>query len=200
MGEIPEGAVTHRPRLVIIGGPNGAGKTTLCRQLVQDWGFRYLGADLVAEELGLGSTGADAVAAGRAFIERVSAALDARTSVLVETTLWGRGTLRLIRSARERGYAVSLTFVFLDSPYASELRIRDRVVKGGHHVPSQDVHRRFPRSLRNFWHSYRSRADWWRLLYNGSERHVEVAMGEADKYFVADEALFERFLRLVEGS
>jgi len=38
------------------------------------------------------------------------------------------------------------------------------------------------------------------LLYNGTEHPVEVAMGEGDEYFVADEALFERFLRLMEGS
>src|SRR5258708_5190807 len=96
---------SDRPRLVIVGGPNGVGKTTLARQLSADGGLVYLGADLVAEELKLGSTGADAVAAGRAFLERVHQAVDAGTSILVETTLSGLGTLRLIRDARTHGYS-----------------------------------------------------------------------------------------------
>jgi predicted ABC-type ATPase len=89
------------PRLVIVGGPNGAGKTTLSRQLVEDWGLLYLGADEVAAELGLGSTGGDAVRAGRLFLERIDEALRARNSVLVESTLSGLGTTRLIRRFRE---------------------------------------------------------------------------------------------------
>lgn len=191
---------SDRPRLVIIGGPNGAGKTTLARQLAADGGLVYLGADLVAEELKLGSTGADAVAAGRAFLERVHHAIDAGTSILVETTLSGLGTLRLIRDARARGYSVSVAFIFVDSAQQSELRIRDRVTKGGHFIPTVDIKRRFPRSVRHFWETYRLHADHWRLIYNGGDRHVEVAVGEGDHYFVADDALFERFLALVEGT
>jgi predicted ABC-type ATPase len=186
--------------LVIVGGPNGSGKTTLARQLSADGNLVYLGADLVAEELKLGSTGADAVTAGRAFLERVHQAIEARTSILVETTLSGLGTLRLIRDARARGYTVSVTFIYLDSARQAELRIRDRVTKGGHFVPAADIARRFPRSVRHFWETYRLQAEHWRLIYNGGDRHVEVAVGEGDRYFVADDALFERFLALVEGT
>ncbi len=191
--------MTGGPKLVIVGGPNGAGKTTLSRQLVGAWGLPYLGADLVAEEMGLGSTGADAVAAGRVFLERVRSAIEARQSLILETTLSGLGAIRLIKSARARGYDISLAFIFVDSARQSELRIRDRVAKGGHFVPPLDVERRFPRSLRNFWNVYRLEADSWRLLYNGEDRHVEVALGEKDRYFVADEALFEVFLNLLEA-
>jgi predicted ABC-type ATPase len=191
--------MSDNPRLVIVGGPNGAGKTTLARQLTADGSLAYLGADLVAEELSLGSTGADAVAAGRAFLGRVSSAIVAGISIVLETTLSGLGTTRLIREARARGYSVSITFVFVDSARQSELRIRDRVKKGGHLVQTTDIERRFPRSVGHFWKTYRLQANHWRLLYNGGDRHVEVAVGEGDRYFVADEALFERFLALVEG-
>lgn len=192
--------MTDRPRLVIVGGPNGAGKTTLARQLVADGGLLYLGADLVAEEMGLGSTGTDAMAAGRAFLGRVRNAIEAGRSILLETTLSGLGTTRLIEDARVRGYSVSITFIFVDSARQSELRIRDRVTKGGHLVPTLDIERRFPRSVRRFWETYSLRADHWRLLYNGGDRHVEVAVGERDSYFVADDALFERFVTQVEGT
>lgn len=190
--------MTERAKLVIVGGPNGAGKTTLALRLVEDWKLAYLGADAVAAELGLGSEGADAVRAGREFLERVRVAVERRTSILVETTLSGLGTSRLIDQARGAGYSITVVFVFVDSARVSELRIEDRVRKGGHHVSARDVERRFPRSLSNFWHVYREKADRWRLLYNGGEFHVPVAAGQRGRYLVINPALFEKFLRLVE--
>ncbi len=152
-----------RPWLVIIGGPNGAGKTTFARSAAREWSLHYLGADLVAEEMGLGSDGPDAVRAGRAFAERVRAAIANRESLLIESTLSGRGTGRLIRQARNAGYRVTVGFVFVDSPDTCIQRIRARVRKGGHFVPDEDVRRRFRRSIANFWGRYRLEGDRWHL-------------------------------------
>ena len=185
---------------MIIGGPNGAGKTTFARSAAREWSLRYLGADLIAETLGLGSGGAEAVRAGRVFTETVRAAIANRESLLVESTLSGLGTGRLIRQARDAGYRVSVGFVFVDSPDACIQRIRARVLKGGHFVPDDDVRRRFRRSLRNFWERYRHDADRWHLTYNGSVGAVRVASGSGTRTLVLEPAAFEHWLRLLEAS
>jgi len=187
-----------RPRLVIIGGPNGAGKTTFARMAGPHWSLRYLSADLVAEDRGLGTTGRDAFEAGRVFTRTLHAAISERESLLVESTLSGRGVGHLIRRARASGYGVLVVCVFVDSAKSCIVRIRSRALKGSHVVPDDDVRRRFGRSLVNFWQRYRFDADAWHLEYNGGSEPVRVAFGNGPRAIVLDSRGFERFLELVE--
>ena len=191
--------MSPQPWLVIIGGPNGAGKTTFARVAASRLSLRYAAADLIADELGLGREGADAVRAGRLFTARVRVAVSHGESLLVESTLSGLVTRRLIRRARASGYRVSVGFVYVDSVAACIRRIRARVQRGGHPVPDDDVRRRFRRSLVNFWERYRFDADAWHLTYNGGEDAVRVAFGSGSRAVVIDSPNFERFLGLVEG-
>ena len=55
----------------------------------------------------------------------------------------------MIRSARQRGFEVHLIYVSLDSPERNIQRVKERVAAGGHHVPDEDVRRRYERSLAN---------------------------------------------------
>ena len=75
---------------------------------------------------------------------------------------------------------MTIVFIFLKSPEMSVARVRNRVEAGGHHVPTEDVVRRFYRSKQNFWHIYRERVDRWSLFYNSDEHFQEVASGERD--------------------
>jgi predicted ABC-type ATPase len=153
----------------------------------------------VAAEMGLGSTGGDAVRAGRLFLERIDEAVGLRESVLVESTLSGLGTSRLIRRFRQAGYLISIEEVFVGSADQCVARIRGRVQRGGHHVPEADVRRRFKRSLINFWERYRFEADRWRLYYNGVVGPVLVIEGQGAEALVVEPSLFERFLPLLEA-
>ena len=47
------------------------------------------------------------------------------------------------------GYKISLVFVCVDTVALCQARILERVDSGGHSVPSQDVARRYGRSLSN---------------------------------------------------
>ena len=88
--------------------------------------------------------------------------------------------------------------LFLDSPDTCVTRVRERVRKGGHDVPEFDVRRRFVRSLRNFWRSYRFLANDWVLMYNAGSDFQDVAVGAAENVSVHDEAVFNQFLSMVE--
>lgn len=188
------------PRLVIAGGPNGAGKTTLVLKLMELWQIEYLGAERVAEELGLGSRGANAIRAGREFVGRIARSLAGRRSVLLESTLSGLATRRLIQRFRDAGYDITVVLVFVDGPDVSIERIRTRVARGGHFVPEPDVRRRFFRSLRNFWTIYRLQGDRWQPHYNGGGGMMMSARGEHEETVVLDEPSLAPFERLLSVS
>ena len=50
---------------------------------------------------------------------------------------------------REKGYTVRLYYVGLDTAEESVRRIANRVARGGHDIPTQDVERRFARRFRD---------------------------------------------------
>ena len=113
----------------------------------------------------------------------------------MEVTLAGKGFARTISQLKRAGYTVTIVFIFLKSPETSVARIRNRVEAGGHHVPTEDVVRRFYRSKHNFWHTYRNLVDRWSLVYNSGEHPQEVAFGEGDQLTVIDRGRFELFIR-----
>ncbi len=75
------------------------------------------------------------------------------------------------------------------------LRLRLTRRKGGHHVPEEDIRRRYYRSKDNFWNQYRQLADNWLLIYNADEGFQEVALGMGTEFVTENEKLFERFIK-----
>ena len=184
---------------IIIGGPNGAGKSTLAFEYLQAYPFQYLSADLIAAELRPDHPEAVRVQAGKRFLQRLDTLIRDRASLIVETTLAGSSFRRIFERLRQAGYSTRIAFVFLDTPELCVRRVKERVQKGGHDVPTQDVVRRFYRSKRNFWHVYRQMVERWYLFYNAGEHFQEVAVGEGEIYELTDEQLFEQFLHDING-
>jgi predicted ABC-type ATPase len=137
--------------LYIIAGPNGAGKTTLVEQLQQPGelleNIPILNPDIVAQQLL--DTEHIEIAAARKVIQGFREHLQQVRTFGIETTFSGRGHLRQIREAQDRGFRVHLIFVGLDAPTTSLDRIETRVAAGGHDVPPVDVMRRYHRSMAN---------------------------------------------------
>lgn len=135
-----------RPIVVALAGPNGAGKSTFYRAHLRDAGLRFVNADEIAREVGLGAYEAAAVA-DRLRRELVAA----RESFVFETVFSDPAGEKLdfLVAAAESGYTVVLCFIGLDSPGTSETRVAMRVSQGGHDVPSAKLRSRYPRTLRN---------------------------------------------------
>ncbi|MCY3739647.1 MAG: zeta toxin family protein [Candidatus Poribacteria bacterium] len=132
---------------------------------------------------------------GRLFIREIHALIEAGTDFIVEVTLAGKGFVRTISELKRAGYTITIVFIFLKSPETSVARVRNRVQAGGHHVPTEDVVRRFYRSKHNFWYTYRHLVDEWHLFYNSAEHPQEVASGEGDKVTVINNDFFELFMQ-----
>ena len=181
------------PEALIVGGPNGAGKTTFALEYLAGRPSPYLSADAIAKEINPEAPEEAKVAAGKAFFRQLDALIQGGESFVVESTLSGLGFARAMERMRAEGYAVAVVFVFLASPDVCVARVRERVRKGGHHVPEADVRRRYGRSLGNFWDVYRFKADRWQLFFNAEKGYEEVAAGRGEAYQVYDEQLFKQF-------
>jgi predicted ABC-type ATPase len=184
--------------LIIAGGPNGAGKSTFIRKFLSERSCPYLSADLIATELKIDDPFSLQLTAGQEFIKRSEAQLLANCDFIVETTLSGRSWINYLQRAHELGFAITIYFTYLDTADTCVARVKERVRRGGHDVPEQDIRRRFSRSIANFWNIYRKIADQWAIVYNAGGNPIEVAFGYRSEFAVSDEPLFHRFLALVQ--
>ncbi len=135
--------------MVIVAGPNGSGKSTTTAQFSKD-GYEVIDPDRIARNLSPNSPEDYSVAAGRQAINRARENILQGNSFLVETTLSSKGVYqRLVDSAKQKGFSVKLAYISTEDPQINIARVADRVSKGGHNVPDEDVVRRYYRSLDN---------------------------------------------------
>jgi predicted ABC-type ATPase len=74
-----------------------------------------------------------------------------------------------------KGYHLQLHYLRIATVADAIERIRQRVLQGGHHVPTEDVKRRFGRSLQNLVKSYLPIADQWVIWDNTSFPATNIA-------------------------
>ena len=77
-------------------------------------------------------------------------------------------------------------------------RIKVKVSKGEHHVPDEDVKRRFERVKKNFCNMYKNMSENWLLLFNSKFSFEEVAIGGEKKFEIINQELYNHFLKSIE--
>lgn len=164
-----------QPRCIVIAGPNGAGKTTFARQFLhRDAGMlNFVNADLIAGGLSPLQPELANLAAGRLFLKELDRLAGARADFAFETTLSGLTYIERLKRWKASGYRIEIVFLRLPSTRLALRRIAIRVRQGGHHVPRQDVLRRFVRGWDNFQSAYRLLADSW-AVYDNSGTFPEL--------------------------
>ncbi len=124
----------------IIAGVNGVGKSSLTGVLngeSSDLGI-IVDTDRITADLG-----GDKLRGGKAAIERIEDCLKKGINFTQETTLSGARTLKTIKTAKELGYFIRLYYIGVGTAEESIKRIKNRVEKGGHSIPEEDVRRRY---------------------------------------------------------
>lgn len=76
------------------------------------------------------------------MLERRRGLIQAKRSFVVETTLATRTLAGAIRDASRAGFVSRLYFLFISSASLCQFRVKLRVIKGGHNIPDDVVHRR----------------------------------------------------------
>jgi predicted ABC-type ATPase len=166
------------PRLWIVAGPNGCGKSTAYgRSDVAefDGSVWIINPDLLTRRLQTAEA-LDLRAANLAAVQRIevwlNASIDVHQTIGVETVLSTPKYRGLVSEARERGFEFRLIYVYVDTLERQLERIRLRVAKGGHDVPTDKVAARRQRSFNEFrwffWHADRA----WVFDNSGAEPKV----------------------------
>ncbi len=101
--------------------------------------------------------------------------LSAKASFAIESTLSGKTCIAMLRNAKEQGYRIVLHDILIGSARQAVDRVALRVIHGGHHVPEDDVCRRFDRSRKHVIEDYLPLADDWVLWDNSEPPHLRLA-------------------------
>lgn len=124
----------------IIGGVNGVGKSSFTGVLKEQ--TTDLGTIIDVDKI-TADVGGNPLAGGKAALKKIRECIDRGLSFTQETTLSGFKTETTAKEVKGLGYRVRLFYVALDTAEESLSRIENRVRRGGHNIPSDDVIRRF---------------------------------------------------------
>jgi predicted ABC-type ATPase len=191
--EVREGSKS--PSVVVLAGPNGAGKSTVARDLLQGTlaVSEFVNADAIAGGLSGFAPAGVGFEAGRIMLKRLHELADQRTDFAFETTLASRSFAPWLGRLVSSGYQMHLVFLWLPVAELAVARVADRVAKGGHGIPAEDVRRRYRRGIENFFSLYRQLASSWRLLDGSQFVPRLIAEGSGmDTTMVDDETVWAR--------
>ena len=180
--------------LYVIAGPNGAGKTTFAKEFLPHFAKcqEFINADLIASGLSPFSPRTAAIEAGRMMLNRIKDLASRHHTFAFETTLSGRGYLSMFRKFKTQGYRIHLFYLWLPSVQLAIQRVRDRVQRGGHSVPEEDIRRRFNRGLKNLFSDYLPLLDDWTLLDNSGKRPQMIASANEGHIQIIASELFRQ--------
>jgi predicted ABC-type ATPase len=143
-------------RLYVLAGCNGAGKSSLAGAAFRARGADYFNPDEAARRirgrhphLSLTQANSAAWQEGKRLLEQ---AIAKRLDHAFETTLGGSTYTALLEDAAQLGFEVRVWFAGLASPDLHLHRIAERVARGGHDIPAEDVRRRYDRARLNLIH------------------------------------------------
>jgi predicted ABC-type ATPase len=158
----------------------------------------FVNADVIAHGLsGLNPSEANSEA-GIVMIRRLIELADRKVDFAFETTLSSRNFATPLADWKAKGYLFHLVYLWLPSTEHAIQRVKDRVRRGGHNVPDEDVRRRYLGGLRNLFSLYRPLADTWRFFDSSSPVGPRlVAFGTADTQDIFDYDLWDTVLKQV---
>lgn len=134
---------TDFPILMVMAGPNGSGKSTISREypIIGD----YVNADEIQRHLKCSPLEAAQIAeATREFL------LSEKKNFTFESVLSTERNFLLMERAKESGYKVICVYVLTAHPDINVSRVKSRVKKGGHDVPTEKIIKRYYRAMTLF--------------------------------------------------
>jgi predicted ABC-type ATPase len=171
------------------------GKDNLCIVLLPEVAgcTNFINADLIAAGISPLAPTRELMAASRIFLNEINECIAEGENFAFETTLAGRGHLKLIKRLQNKGWIIELIYLGLPSIEMSKMRVAERVSHGGYNIPREDIERRFPRSLRNLLTEFSARASHCACFMNDSEVPVLIfeQQGETRKIY------HEKYMQLI---
>lgn len=139
--------------ITVIAGVNGSGKSSIVGAYIRQAGGDFCNPDeitrtLLAERPALAPEAANAEAWQIGF-RQLQRAMERDDDYTFETTLGGNSIRDALLDAAERGRAVRVIYVGLESVALHLERVAARVARGGHPIPEERIRRRWESSRYN---------------------------------------------------
>ena len=131
------------------------------------------------------------------MLRKVKYLFDRREDFCIETTLAPRSLIRMVRSAQEKGYYVTVLYFWLNSPDIAVERVASRVLSGGHDVPEETIRRRYRLGLNYLFHNYMHLCDKWILADNSTPPFEVIAEGSRKGLIIRDMGRYNAIRMLV---
>lgn len=169
------------PNLYIISGCNGAGKTTASFTLLPAMldCKEFVNADEIAKGISPFQPDSVSLQAGRIMIKRIEELLNSGVDFAFETTLTTLSYVDTIKTAKEKGYSVTLLYFWLNDVNLAIERVKTRVSEGGHNIPEEVIRRRYFRGIYNLTNKFIEICDYWIVINNSSRPFTFIAEGQS---------------------
>jgi len=131
----------------------------------------------------------------------LAASIAAHQTIGVETVLSTEKYRALVLAAKAHGFEVRLIYILLNSAELSVERVKLRVGKGGHHVPTTKIRQRRERSLQQLpW--FLKNADLAWIFDNSGAKPAQIARKSGNTIIVDPAALPEikEAIRLIKST
>lgn len=183
----------------IIAGSNGSGKTTFAKTFLPEYATcrRFINADLIAAGLSPFSPQQVAIKSGKLVLQHILEYSQNGFDFAFETTMSGKTYLKYFKMLKDKGYNISIFFLWIPTPKLAIARVKDRVIQGGHNVPIGDIKRRFERSVEKFFKQYRLLADKWILFNNAKTRPIIIAKKQNASIEIIDQILLNKIVKKI---
>jgi predicted ABC-type ATPase len=149
--------------------------------------------DEIARGLSLFQPEKVAFESGRIMLNRIDELLKENESFAFETTLSTRSYKNKIKTAREKGYTITLLFFWLQNVELAKERVKIRVSEGGHNIEPEIIERRYLNGIKNLFEIYFSIVDGLLIFDNSEGKHELLAIKTIDGQLnIIDESKFKK--------
>ena len=181
-------------KLYVIAGCNGAGKTTASYTILPDIldCKEFVNADEIARGLSPFQPDNTGIQAGKLMLKRIKKLIEFGENFAFETTLAAKSYVNLVESAKQKGFQVTLLFLWLYSPELAVSRVKNRVKEGEHNIPEDIIRRRYKNGLINFFKLYMPITDNWMFINNSGENYEIIAEGELDNIIINNKKAWDQ--------
>jgi predicted ABC-type ATPase len=185
----------NEKNLFIIAGCNGAGKTTASVTILPEIinCKEFVNADEIAKGLSPFQPEKVAFESGRIMLNRIDELLKENESFAFETTLSTRSYKNKIKTAREKGFTITLLFFWLQNVELAKERVKIRVSEGGHNIEPEIIERRYLNGIKNLFEIYLPIVDGLLIFDNSEGKHELLAIKTIDGQLnIIDKFKFEK--------
>ena len=140
--------------IYVVGGTNGVGKSTIREELLGP-SVPYINADFIAKELKTQQASLMLAELARQYgSDQMKKYIAANESFAFENNLHETKTFHWLEEMQRKGYRIELFYIGVSNLQITTKRIQERVIRGEHHVPPDEVFARYENGLKLMRHYF----------------------------------------------